>query len=112
MNRTAFALLLVMLGGCAIPYAPKGSTIYAGGYTDKKLSDGEYLVRFEGNAYNTTDQVVEFVKRRASELCGSSEFETDIRQFFTTHTEIGFTGSAVYPSRHRFPNAEAQVKCK
>jgi hypothetical protein len=113
MRRTAFALLLVILSGCTgVPYAPKGSTIYKGGYSDKKLSEGEYLVRFEGNGYNTMPQVVEFVKRRATELCGSSDFDATVRQFFTSDTEMGFVGGSVYSSQHRFPNAEAQVRCK
>jgi hypothetical protein len=112
MRRTLIIVLSAVVSGCSgVPYAPKGSTIYKGGYTDQKVAEREYLVRFEGNGYNTMPQVVDFVKRRAAELCGSTNFEAQIREFFTSDTEMGFAAGMVHTSRHRFPNAEAQVKC-
>jgi hypothetical protein len=113
MRRTLLVVAVIFLSGCSgVPYAPKGSTVYKGGYTDQKIAEGEYLVRFEGNGFNTMPQVVEFVNRRAAELCGSPNFEAKMREYVSSNTEIGYAGGMVYPSRHQFPNAEAQVKCK
>ena len=106
------AIVLVLTGCSGIPYAPKGTTVYQGGFTDKRIAEKEYFVRFEGNGYNTMPQVVEFVRRRATELCGSSDFEASIREYISSHSATGYASGMVYPSQHRFPNAEAQIKCR
>ncbi|MBD9460535.1 hypothetical protein IB241_22850 [Pseudomonas sp. PDM05] len=53
----------ILIGTCAlisacsgVPYAPKGSTMYQGGYSDEKTGTNTYTVNFEGNAYNQQDQ--------------------------------------------------------
>lgn len=120
LYRLSILLFTMTLLGCAgpAPYVQKGSTSYQFGYlfgySDKKLSEGVYSVRFEGNVYNTMPEVVEYVKRRAAELCGSSDFEAEIRQFHRMRTEV----SPDYPhgkgilTHSPLPTAEAQVKCK
>ena len=106
-------LIICAIAGCSgVPYAPKGSTIYAGGYSEEQLGDRRYLVRFEGNAYNTMPEVIGYVKRRATELCGLNEYDIEIREYISTHQEVGYAGGVVYPSTHHFPNAEGKVTCK
>jgi hypothetical protein len=86
--------------------------MYEGGYTDKTIADKEYFVRFEGNGFNTMPQVVDFVKRRAGELCGSSDFDADVREYVESQTKFGYAGGMVYPTQHQFPNAEAYIRCR
>jgi len=113
MRFMLFALGLSVLSGCSgVPYAPKGTTIYKGGYSSEKISEGVYRVRFEGNGYNTMPQVIEYVKRRASEVCAPHGYDADIREYISINHEVGYANGMVYPSTHKFPNAEATVTCK
>lgn len=50
---TTIACLLI-LAGCATPYGPNGFT---GGYREKKIAEGKYIVSFFGNG-NTNGQMV------------------------------------------------------
>jgi len=120
MYRFSVLFVAIVFFGCATaaPYVQKGSTSYQFGYlfgySDKKLAEGLYSVRFEGNDHNTMPEVAGYVKRRAAELCASSDFEAEIRQFHRMRTEA----SSDYPyfkgimTHAPFPTAEAQVKCK
>ena len=113
MNRISIVFLAALISGCSgIPYAPKGSTVYDGGYSEKKLDDGKYFVLFEGNAYNNMPQVVDFVKKRASELCSPRELDIEVKQYLRRTTSSGFANGTVYMSNHAFPTAEGVVACK
>ena len=113
MKRLAVIMAGCAVAGCSgIPYAAKGTTIYAGGYSDKQLGENRYHVRFEGNGFNKMPQVVAYVNRRAAELCAPNEYDIEIKEYVSTHTEIGYAGGMAYPSTHQFPNAEGLVTCK
>lgn len=113
MKKATIIFLMIFLSGCSgVPYAPKGTTMYQGGYSDKKVGEGQYIVTFEGNAYNTILQITDFVKKRASELCAPSGFDASFTESYRPHTEMGFAGGMVYTSQHQFPTVEAKVKCK
>jgi hypothetical protein len=113
MHKIAPLLLTAFIAGCSgVPYAPKGSSGYMGGYSDKKLADGKYLVLFEGNGYNKMPQVVDFVKQRAAELCAPQSFDIQVRPYLTYTTSTGYAGGSVYISNHAFPTAEGTVTCK
>ncbi len=117
MYRLSILLFTMALFGCAgpAPYVQKGSNYHLFGYSDKKLAEGVYSVRFEGKDGNTMPEIVDYVKRRAAELCGSPDFEAEVRQFYRMRTEISsldFPHRKVLRTHAPFPTAEAQVKCK
>lgn len=121
MYRFSVLFVTMTLIGCvarAAPYVQKGSnSIYRlFGFSDKKLADGVYFVRFEGTDGNTMPEVVEYVKRRAAELCGSPDFAAEIREFHrmrTVSSPDDPVGKGEGLMTHApFPTAEAQVKCK
>lgn len=66
--RTAAGLGLLaalMLAGCATPYGAKS---LGGGYSDERIDDTHYLVRFDGNGYASQDRVWSFWIYRCAEL--------------------------------------------
>jgi len=113
MKKLVGILVACSIAGCVgVPYAAKGTAGFAGGYSDEQLGENKYLVRFQGNAYNEMPQVVEYVKRRAAELCAPHDYDIEIKEYISTHTEVGYAGGMAYPSTHQFPNAEGIVICK
>ncbi|NWA02699.1 hypothetical protein [Pseudomonas gingeri] len=109
-----FSLIVscVVISACSgVPYAPKGSTMYKGGYNEVKTGANTYTVTFEGNAYNKEDQVVGFVKRRADELCHPLKAQAEVRPFLKGATSYAAFNGQLYVSEHKFPSAEASVVC-
>jgi hypothetical protein len=108
----------ILIGTCAlisacsgVPYAPKGSTMYQGGYSDEKTGTNTYTVNFEGNAYNQQDQVVGFVNKRASELCSPLKAKTEVRPYLKDKTNYTALNGQLYVTQHKFPSAQASVVC-
>ena len=58
-------VLLVALGGCATKYDTEGWT---GGYSEKQVSDTDWVVTFAGNGFTTRETVQTFWLYRAAEL--------------------------------------------
>ncbi|WP_157721259.1 hypothetical protein [Pseudomonas yamanorum] len=114
MQKSKFLLmaLCVTLPACSgIPYAPKGSTMYEGGYSDVKTGPNTYTVTFEGNGYNKQDQVVGFVKKRADELCQPLKAQAEVRPYIKEKTNHMALNGQLYVTGHKFPSAEAFVVC-
>ena len=56
---------LLLLHGCATAYGKRGMT---GGYSDQRLDDTHYIVRFDGNGYASGDRVWYFWIYRCAQL--------------------------------------------
>ena len=81
MRMIAGAIVLMLLGACATPYQSVGM---GGGFTDAKLRDDIWRVRFDGNGHTTAETVQTYWLYRAAELTleqGYAGFEllSDIR---------------------------------
>jgi hypothetical protein len=63
--RTGLVAVLIALAGCATAYQPEKVT---GGYTDFRLADNTYRIRFKGNNYTSRDKVELFLLYRCAEL--------------------------------------------
>jgi hypothetical protein len=63
--RTVLVAVLIPLAGCATAYQPAQIT---GGYTDFRLADNTYRVRFRGNNYTPRDKVELFLLYRCAQL--------------------------------------------
>jgi tetratricopeptide (TPR) repeat protein len=79
--RVIKAVLIVsMLGGCAAQYGPKGIN---GGYSDKKINQTTYFIRYDGaslaGALASEEGLSTLWNRRAKELCGGEDFYKDTR---------------------------------
>jgi hypothetical protein len=63
--QTVLVAMLIPLAGCATAYQPEQIT---GGYTDFRLADNTYRVRFRGNNYTPRDKVELFLLYRCAQL--------------------------------------------
>lgn len=66
--RLKFASALaagVLLAACATPYQQNG---YTGGYTDEKIDETHFRVKFSGNGHTSSDRVWAFWMYRCAEL--------------------------------------------
>ena len=63
--RAGLVAVLIPLAGCATTYHPENST---GGYTNSRLADTTYRVRFKGNNYTSRDKVEQFLLYRCAQL--------------------------------------------
>lgn len=66
------AALVVLGAACSTPYQAKG---YRGGFSETKLADDVYRVRFKGNGYTSRERVEDFVMYRAAELTIGAGYE-------------------------------------
>lgn len=71
IKGAAFAVALLMLHGCATAYGKRGMT---GGYSDQRLDDTHYIVRFDGNGYASSDRVWYFWIYRCAQLTAFKGF--------------------------------------
>jgi len=65
-------MALSALAGCATPYMRHG---FIGGYSQKKLGEATYLVKFDGNGYSSKDRVWYFWIYRCAELTRQHGYE-------------------------------------
>lgn len=99
-----FLVLLSLLTACATPYKPYGSL---GGYLDKEISPGTYIVEYHGNGYITHEKIEVFLHQRAGELCGG---RYEIGPIDRT-SKLERNPNAIWIV-HRFPVVSAEVKCE
>ncbi len=68
-TRSVFAgLAMLALAACATPYQPS-STWSDGGFTDREVLPGVFLVRFVGNEVTAPERTADFALLRAAEIC-------------------------------------------
>jgi hypothetical protein len=63
--RIGLLAVLIPLTGCVTAYHPEDMT---GGYSDFRLADTAYRVRFKGNNYTSRDKVEQFLLYRCAQL--------------------------------------------
>ncbi len=63
--KAGLIAICILLTGCATPYRPEHLT---GGYSDFRLEDTTYRVRFKGNNYTSRDNVEQLLLYRCAEL--------------------------------------------
>jgi hypothetical protein len=74
--------LAVFLSACATPYQETG---FGGGYSETKLSDNMFNVRFQGSGFTSPERVSDLALLRCAEVClehGFGFFAITEKQFF------------------------------
>jgi len=122
-----FALLFAT--GCEearypTPYQPftQADGAVPGGYVDRPLGPGEYVVTFRGDQYTLWEDALSFAHRRAGELCHSG-YDTLTEPDVSADEQSDGRRAAVWIGyttvvRHRpgrivqLPRARIQVRCK
>jgi hypothetical protein len=73
MRRGFWAVIPVVVAGCATPYGPRGGT---GGYQEQAIGKDRYQVAVGGNEYTDQGTLMQHLHRRAFELCGNRGYST------------------------------------
>jgi hypothetical protein len=63
----------LLLGACATSYQPVGAT---GGYSETRVNERSYVVRFEGNGFTSSTRAQQGALRRAAELTAHHGYPT------------------------------------
>lgn len=63
--RVGLVTVLIQLTGCVTAYRPENMT---GGYTNFRLAETAYRVRFKGNNYTSREKVEQFLLYRCAQL--------------------------------------------
>ena len=79
----------------------------SGGYEDKLLENGNYWVKYQGDGSQTYEGVLEYWKRRASELCSEGYETLRLEKDFFVNTNYG-TAATTY---HTWPSWDGEIKC-
>ena len=90
LRLVAALLSITTLAGCATQYVRHG---FFGGYSEKKLGDATFLVKFDGNGYSSKDRVWYFRIYRCAELTKQQGYEV--------FTLLGPDGAGAQPSAVR-----------
>jgi len=104
--RSLQALMCIICAGCSLatPYKPLGSVVPEG-YRNEKLDEKTFLITFEANPNTSKELVESYWHRRATELCGSnayiSEMEVKMR-----------SGQFSANKRSKYPYATGTATCK
>jgi hypothetical protein len=110
IKQLAFAVSVAMLlSGCATKYQKK--TIWDGlGYTDEKIAEGVYRITYLVNANTPAEDAVKYWHQRATELCGSSDYDHDEK--LTSQNNRDYNPAIFSYQDHYFPYVEGTATCK
>lgn len=100
MRGTRLAALCLLVA-CRTPYQSMG---FRGGYRDKSLGPDRYLVEVEVNGFTSRGRALEYLHRRAGELCPMGYVVVD--------RESGAHYQLVGQSVVTKPNASAVIECR
>lgn len=64
MRILFIVVLSSLLFGCSFTYSPV-----------KEVGEGLHQIKTYGNAFSTRDDLIDALKRKASKICGSNEYE-------------------------------------
>src|SRR3569832_882870 len=105
MARAWKVMLLMHLVGCATPYQQMG---FSGGYADKEIGNNRYLVTVKVNGFTDRATALEYLDRRAAELCPTGYDIVD--------RAAGDNGGVVvtrsFISENHKPEEDAVIQCR
>jgi len=71
LKRISLAMLLIIPAGCATDYK---SESFRGGYSEVRLDENVFTVRFAGNAYTSPEKAADFCLLRCAELARANGY--------------------------------------
>lgn len=104
-------VLVVVLGcgGCATPYQQMG---FRGGYRDRQLSEGRFFVEVRVNAYASSGTALEYLHRRARDLCTAAGYAEYAIEDSAADADIGVVRTGNTLQAYRKPEMSAIVECR
>jgi len=114
-NRKSFAwgaaVILGALGGCASTYQASEDGRYGAGYTEKRVGDGVYWLRFNGLTNEKVDNLLVHWSKRASELCGTDNYKGTPEKKEIEDVMMMYSMGVMYPETVLHPYVEGKVEC-
>ncbi len=107
-SRLSACTAIFFVVGCATAYQPSGMT---GGYSEKKVAEGRYWLKFLGNGFTDPETVRQYWNRRAAELCGGRPFKGDAQAGRDEKTNFVILATGAYSTRDSYPTVEGIVEC-
>lgn len=118
MNKTytlLFCAVSLLLSGCAnipvaTPYQPLKNSE---GYISRKISENEYEIQVRGNSITTHPTLVNHFNRRATELCGSSNYRSKFSEsrYSQFHDAVATRYYFIPNSTSDLPYVSGKVTC-
>jgi len=105
MRSLAAGAALLVAAACSTPYQPMG---LSGGYRDSRMAPGVHFIEVSVNAYTSAGTALEYLHRRAMELCPSGYVLLDGNS--STSTSYSVIGKNVYAMTK--PSNSALIECK
>ncbi|GHD14231.1 hypothetical protein GCM10007052_17740 [Halioglobus japonicus] len=109
-SRSLIVIGVLALAACsATPPYQDLSSGFGGGYEDEKLGEGKYKITAAGNGFATNEGVRELWHRRATDLCGSGEYDY---QFSYDGDKPSTSHATAVPMTFDFPTVVGIATCK
>jgi hypothetical protein len=99
----------LLVSGCATKYG-KANSINPLGYTDEKIGEGIYRLTYMVSDLEPREVASKYWLQRATELCGSSEFEHNEK--LTVLNKPAFNPASLRHQDQYFPFVEGTVTCR
>ena len=102
----ALSVLAVVSSGCVTPYGPKGAM---GGYENYQVGEDEHQIIVSGNGYTDQGTLMQYLHRRATEICGSRGYKTT-NTTADTASSVGTFGNSIQTVNRS--TVSAIIECK
>ena len=111
---TVLVLCGLALSACqsrltSTPYQPLK---HGEGYVSRQLSNNTHEIQVRGNVVTTIETLKMHFHRRASELCRSSNYKSDMKDHETTDIRLVQGYNYAYRSLEKMPYVSGTVRCR
>ena len=107
--RAVLVAAIAALSACATSYGPLTAWGGAGGFTDRKISDGKFYIESLVNVPTGPAKALEYWHKRASELCNGKTYKNDV--VLTIHKNSNYGGMPGVVTQHDWPLAKGTATC-
>ena len=97
----------LLVAACATPYGPSSGS-FTGGYSESKLQKDRYNVSFEGNAWISEEQAMNYLLYRCAEITLDNGFDYFIIVSEESNTSYSTMGKGAVPH----PNLEVMIQLR
>jgi len=116
MKKYCILLMIIFISACAktpTKYEPMLGN-QSTGYTERQIAEGSYEIQVRGNVVTTYPTLEDYFHRRASELCGSTQYSSDITEETNLVIRDGVLTSYLFipTSMAQLPHITGTVQCE
>lgn len=105
------AISVITVSGCST-YKPRDEGFGKMGYEETKLEDGTYSLSYYGSSLDDEEDVKKKWHKRAYELCGKSDYQSDVSTREWTYEGYTIIPPLIFKSKGASPLVEGKLTCK